>query len=154
MSGGGSPAGGVAWHATSGFGVMPSPHGQELCKSRASGQCVYIVLAGRGFIIGMAHTCFLRVPVLLGVVHFEAANLLLTQRGVFTFLLHYALFLAPAVFTQCVMYGFSVAMYVLYNGFAQGTFTVFVGVQWGIGAQVCASAAAVVYACYPLLQGM
>ena len=60
-SGGGSLAGSVAWHATSGSVYLPHrPQGQELRRSRASGQDNYVAL-GKCFNIIEFNSCTCRV---------------------------------------------------------------------------------------------
>ena len=77
----------------------------------------------------------------------------LILKVVHTFLPRYVHLLPAAVLAHFLFYGY----FVVYNVFGvyigHHTFTAYIGVQWGIGAQVGTSAAAVVFACHPLFLG-
>ena len=123
----------VAWHAK--VGCSSNPHGQELHKSRASGQDILDVMARHFVFVEVTSLGLLHMTVELHMLFFEATTLLFAIEVLSTFLLFYGLLLAQAALHVCVYYGFSFKVYVLGDSFVYGIGTVYVGVQREVGTR-------------------
>ena len=119
----------MAWHARSGFCVLSqNPHGQELRKSRASGQDTDTFHRQLNGVTEVNWSAEPGVTLGLGQVFFVAVTLRNMPRTFFALLLRYVLRLLSAAFALGVSYVGSVLLYVFLLYIVGITGTVFIGV--------------------------